>query len=161
MAANLNSHLRDFAPDGWLQSERFCSVFVGRFKICSNRQMRMHNKRVCQREFSDCWSCNFKVFLEKPYKMYLQTKTFYAELKSPNSHKRCYLKVEQQCECVSEATYRWLLQMREKLGEVLIVEIVVCAKAMQFATLLNKPNLKASKKRFTCWKIVMDWMYTR
>ena len=41
---------------------------------------------------------------------------------------------------------------REKHGEVPIVESVVCAKAMRFATLLNKPDFKASKGWFTCWK---------
>ena len=44
-------------------------------------------------------------------------------------HKRCHLKIEQKCEDVSEATYQWLLQMRERHGEVAIVESVVCAKA--------------------------------
>ena len=69
-----------------------------------------------------------------------------------HSHKRCHLKVEQKYEDVSEATYQWLLQMRERHGEVPIVESVVCAKAMRFANLLNKPDFKASKGWFTCWK---------
>ena len=62
-----------------------------------------------------------------------------------HSHKICHLKVEQKYEDVSEATYQWLLQMRENHCEVPIVESVVCAKAVRFTTLLNEMNFKASQ----------------
>ena len=55
-------------------------------------------------------------------------------------------------ENVSASTCQWLLQVRKKHGEVPIIEIVVCAKAMRLATLLNKPNFEASKEWLACWK---------
>ena len=38
-------------------------------------------------------------------------------------------------------------------SKVPIAESVICAKAMRSATSLNKPNFKAFKLWFTCWKI--------
>ena len=68
------------------------------------------------------------------------------------THSRCQLKFEQDYKDVSEATCKWLLLMPGTNGEVQSVESVVCAKSMRLANLLNKPNFKASKWMFACWK---------
>ena len=78
-----------------------------------------------------------------------------------HSHKRCHLKVEQKYGDVSEVTYHWLLQMREKHGEVTIVESVAWVKAMRFANLLNKLDFRASKGWFTSCKKLTYWIYIR
>ena len=162
--------------------DRICSLFVGWFKICPACRVRIHNKRVSQCLFSYCWSCTkygqvihlvelqiLEKLAEPKATQSSVAKHFGVSRKTiqnviankellrgveiaKHSHKRCHLKVEQKYEDVSEATYQWLLQMREKHGEVPIVESVVCAKAMRFANLLNKLDFKASKGWFTCWK---------
>ena len=69
-----------------------------------------------------------------------------------HNHKRCHLKFEQKYEDINEASSQRLLQMREKHGDVPIPRNVFCAKAMRFATLLNKLDFKASVGWFTCWE---------
>ncbi|VDP75587.1 unnamed protein product [Echinostoma caproni] len=68
------------------------------------------------------------------------------------NRKRCQLKVGQKFDEINNATYQWFIGMREKHGDVPLVEDVICWKAMEFATALGKQGFKASRGWFNCWK---------
>lgn len=68
------------------------------------------------------------------------------------NRKRCHLRIEQKFDDVNDAVYQWFMRMREKHGDIPLVESVICRKAMGFATVLGKVDFKASKGWFTCWK---------
>ena len=63
---------------------------------------------------------------------------------------RCQLKVGQKFDDVNKATYEWFVRMREKHGEIPVVESVVCRKAIQFASILEVNGFKTSKGWFSC-----------
>lgn len=68
------------------------------------------------------------------------------------NRKRCHVTVDQKFDDVNDAVYRWFMWMRDKHGEIPIVESVICKKAMSFAASLDKPDFKASKGWFSCWE---------
>ena len=63
---------------------------------------------------------------------------------------RSQLKVGQKFDDVNKATYEWFVWMREKHGEIPVVESVVCQKTIQFASILEVNGFKLSKGWFSC-----------
>lgn len=72
-------------------------------------------------------------------------------INSGASQQRCHLKVNETFHEVNEAVIQWFLAMREKYGEIPIVESVICNKAIQFSKNLGLDSFKASKGWFRSW----------
>ena len=66
--------------------------------------------------------------------------------------KRCHVISAGVHNDVDNATFEWFTQMREKHGEVPIIENVICQKALKFAQIFNVENFKASRGWFRGWK---------
>lgn len=72
-------------------------------------------------------------------------------ISSGASEKRCHTTVHETFHEVNELTLEWFRAMREKHGEVPVVESVICSKAMSVAKRLGCDNFKASKGWFRSW----------
>lgn len=73
-------------------------------------------------------------------------------MKSGTSLKRCHLKVDEKFGDINRATFEWFTRMREKHGEIPVIESVICHKATQFANQLQIEGFKASSGWFRSWR---------
>ena len=71
---------------------------------------------------------------------------------NPAASKQFHCIVDQKFKAINEATYSWFTQMREKHGNIPIVESVVREKATEFAAILGVTDFKASNGWFRSWK---------
>ena len=64
---------------------------------------------------------------------------------------RCCVKVSETYRKLNVALSGWFLAMREKHGEIPLVERVICEKAVKLARQLGLDNFKASKGWYRSW----------
>lgn len=66
--------------------------------------------------------------------------------------KKFHVRVDQKYERINRAVLMWLQEMREKRGEIPIVEGAVRQKASEFASKFGVTDFKASSGWFRSWK---------
>ena len=69
------------------------------------------------------------------------------------TNRKCHVKLDQKYEEVNEATFLWFNEMREKHGDIPLVESVIREKAIKFARELGLYEFKASNGWFRSWKM--------